>query len=140
MASGLDIFDDTIGKTQELLKDIETEMGWTDRRGQTYSLLRAVLHTLRSQLTVEETLHFSSQLPLLLKGILIDGWNPGKAQKRSNSIEFFEEFREKFPFSMDKTLQEANRIVMRNLGKFISSGEEEDIYNILPKDIVRIFA
>ena len=41
-----------------------------------YKALRAVLQTLRDQLPVNEAVHFASQLPLLLRGLLFEEWRP----------------------------------------------------------------
>jgi uncharacterized protein (DUF2267 family) len=52
-ATGLDVFDTTLQKTNSWLQDLMQALNWTDRH-MAYSALRATLHALRDHLTVEE--------------------------------------------------------------------------------------
>lgn len=47
MSTGFNTFDDTVQKINDMLKLIEQQLGWKDRRNLSYSALRAVLHALR---------------------------------------------------------------------------------------------
>lgn len=134
-STGLEEFDNTIQKTNELLKEIETAFGWEDRRNQSYGALRAVLHTIRDMLLPEEAVQLSAQLPLLIKGIYFDGWNPSKTPKRLNREEFLNEIRRQFPFSIEGDIGSVIRVVLTALKKHISLGEAQDIVSGLPKDI-----
>ena len=73
-ATGLDVFDETIHKTNSWLKEISEALG-SDRRG-AYRALRAVLHALRDRLTVDEAAHLGDQLPMLVRGIYYEAWRP----------------------------------------------------------------
>ena len=74
---GFPVFDATVQKTSHLLKHIEGAYGWPkQRRNQSYAALRSVLQTLRDRLTVEETAQLAAQLPMLVRGLYYEGWNP----------------------------------------------------------------
>lgn len=134
--SGLEEFDNTIQKTNQLLKEIEADFGWDrKRRNQSYAALRAVLHTLRDRLPVIEAVQLADQLPMLVKGIYFDGWNPAKVPKKMNKEEFLQEVRRQFPFSIEGDITRVIRVVLKVLGKHISWGEAEDIISSLPKGI-----
>jgi uncharacterized protein (DUF2267 family) len=45
-------------------------------RGDAYRVLRAVLHTLRDRLTVDEAAQFAAQLPELVRGVFYDSAKP----------------------------------------------------------------
>jgi uncharacterized protein (DUF2267 family) len=75
-STGFDGFDKTVHKTNTLLKQIETELGWENQRSMSYTALRAVLHALRDRLTVQEAADLAAQLPLLVIGIFYEGWDP----------------------------------------------------------------
>src|SRR5919106_6787617 len=98
-STGQDVFDKTIHKTNTLLKNIETELGWANQRNMSYAVLRAVLHALRDRLTVQEAADLAAQLPLLVKGIFYNGWNPSSVPKKIHKDEFLEEIRKNFTFS-----------------------------------------
>jgi uncharacterized protein (DUF2267 family) len=75
MSTGLAVFDTTVQETNEWLKLIEAALPPCDRQ-QAYGGLRAVMHVLRDRLPVEAVLGLSAQLPMLLRGVFLEGWRP----------------------------------------------------------------
>ncbi len=73
--TGLEVFDSTVQKTNIWLNDILEELHWEDRN-KAYMALRTTLHALRDRLTLEEVAQFSAQLPMLIRGIYYEGWDP----------------------------------------------------------------
>ena len=71
----VDVFNTTLQKTGEWLRDIRESLQWdTDQRA--YQALRAVLQTLRDRLPAIEAAHLGSQLPMLIRGFYYEGWTP----------------------------------------------------------------
>ncbi|MCL5784861.1 MAG: DUF2267 domain-containing protein [Patescibacteria group bacterium] len=136
--SGFEEFNNTIQKTNELLKEIEKTFGWENRRNQSYAALRAVLHTLRDRLPVEEAVQLGAQLPMLIRGMYYDGWNPAKVPIKMNKEEFLQEIRRQFPFSMEDNIEDVVSAVLMALQKHISLGEAEDIISDLPEDVAEM--
>ena len=60
-STGLEVFDETLHKTNMWLKEIAQELS-VDRHG-AYQVLRAVLHSLRDRLTINEAADLGDQLP-----------------------------------------------------------------------------
>ena len=84
--TGFATFSTTVDKTNRVLKEIERAYGWPqDRRNQSYTALRAVLHALRDRLTVEESAQFAAQLPMLIRGLYYGGWDPSRSSHRDPS-------------------------------------------------------
>lgn len=134
--TGLTEFDTTVQKTNELLKEIETAFDWPqEQRNQSYAALRAVLHTLRDRLPVEEAVQLGAQLPMLVRGIYYEGWNPSKVPIKMSKEEFLQKVRLEFPFSIEGDIEDVIEIVLTALRKYVSAGEAEDIASILPKDL-----
>lgn len=136
--TGLAEFDNTIQKTNQLLKEIEAAFGWEDRRNQSYAALRAVLHTLRDRLPVIEAVQLGDQLPMLIKGIYYEGWNPARVPRKMHKDQFIQEIRIMFPFSIEGDITDVIRVVLSALRKHVSAGEAEDIVSSLPGDINEI--
>jgi uncharacterized protein (DUF2267 family) len=61
--------------TQEWLKELRDNGDLADVI-EAYSVLRAVLHQLRDRLTVDEAVDLGAQLPLIVRGIYFEGWQP----------------------------------------------------------------
>jgi uncharacterized protein (DUF2267 family) len=77
-------------------------MGWPkERRNQSYAALRAVLHTLRDRLTVEEAAQLSAQLPMLIRGIYFEGWDPTDVPVKVHREEFLERVERQFPYEVE---------------------------------------
>jgi uncharacterized protein (DUF2267 family) len=130
--SGLDVFDETLQKTNLLLREIEQHYGWEGRRHQSYSAVRAVLQTLRDRLTVDEAAQFAAQLPLLLKGVFYDHWDPSGVPKKYDDVEFMEQVRRALPFDVEGGVPNLVVVVLQSLRAFISPGEFEDVLSIMP--------
>ena len=132
--TGLEVFDETVHKTNTWLKEIAKTLE-LDRHG-TYQVLRAVLHSLRDRLTIEETAHLGDQLPMLVRGIYYEAWRPaGKPQKIRSREEFLERINERLALKEPIDVANAARAVLRTLEKHVSAGEIRDVMAVLPEDI-----
>lgn len=139
MTKGSIPLENSLQKTQELLKEIEAAFGWTkEQRNQSYAALRAVLHTIRDRLTIEEAVEFAAGLPLLLKGIFFDGWQVSRVPLKMDKEEFLQEILQQFPFSVKGNTQKVISVVLQSLKKYIGEGEFGDVLDVLPKDIANM--
>jgi uncharacterized protein (DUF2267 family) len=76
-ATGLDVFDKTLQTTNIWLNEICDTLG-PDRRV-AWKVLSVVLHKLRDRLPVPLAAHLGAQLPLLVRGVFYDQFQPEKA-------------------------------------------------------------
>lgn len=86
MSTGLAVFDTTVQETNEWLRDIESRLPPCTRQ-HAYSALRATLHLLRDHLPMDAVLGLSAQLPMLLRGVLFEGWRPATKAARTRDPE-----------------------------------------------------
>ena len=129
--TGLEVFDQTLQKTNIWLKEIMEQVG-PDRQC-AYHALRAVLHTLRDRLTVEEAAHLSAQLPLLVRGIYFEGWHPAhKTTKERAQDEFLEQVAAGLQGIEPMT---ATRIVIEVLERHVDPQEAARVKHMLPKPL-----
>lgn len=74
--------------TQHWITELDDMIGWEDK-DRSFRVLRATLHELRDILSVEEAAQLSAQMPLIIKGLFFEEWNPGKAAKTDRHSEAF---------------------------------------------------
>jgi uncharacterized protein (DUF2267 family) len=86
-ATGLDVFDRTIHTTNLWLQEIGKELG-PDRQ-HSWKVLSVVLHKLRDRLPVELAAHLGSQLPLLVRGMYYDQYQPAQQPSDCKNLEDF---------------------------------------------------
>jgi uncharacterized protein (DUF2267 family) len=134
--AGYSVIDTTVAKTNQVLKQIEKSEGWPkEHRELSYHALRAVLHALRDRLTPKEASDFAAQLPMLIRGLFYEGWNPAKVPKKMDKEEFIERIRQEFIYKIDQRTEQLIGIVFSALKPYITKGELDDIKSVLPKDI-----
>lgn len=81
MAHRVSVIDRTVAKTYEWLERLCRELE-TDDRQHAYMTLRAVLHAMRDRIGPEVSVHLAAQLPLLVRGIFYEGWDPSRTPQR----------------------------------------------------------
>ena len=134
MTTGLAVFDHTVQETNLLLKAIEEELG-ADTRHQAYSAARGVLHALRDQLPTDSVAQLSAQMPMLLRGLFLEGWKPNASPPPCSDDAFLDrvagELPQGFPFTTESTI----RAVFRVLWQRMDPGEVDQAIERLPKRI-----
>lgn len=137
--TGYRTFDTTLEKTNGVLKHIEEAFGWPKaRRNQSYAALRAVLHALRDRLTVEEAAQLSAQLPMLIRGIYFEGWDPTKTPMKMHRAEILGRIRAEVPYEIPGGPERLFDVVIGALRRHITDGEWQDVRANLPKDMVSV--
>jgi uncharacterized protein (DUF2267 family) len=132
--TGLGVFDETLHKTNVWLKEIAQALG-LDKHG-AYQVLRAVLHSLRDRLTINEAAQLGDQLPMLVRGIYYEAWRPaGKPEKIRSRDEFLTAIAARLAMKQSIDVENAARAVFRTLENHVSAGEIRDVMQVLPEDI-----
>jgi uncharacterized protein (DUF2267 family) len=133
---GFSTFNTTQDKTNRILNQIEDAYGWPkERRQQSYAALRSVLHALRDRLTVEEAAQLSAQLPMLVRGIYFEEWEPAKVPMKMSRDEFLQRIRSQFPYEMEGGIEQLGQTVMRALRLYVTEGEWDDVKSSMPKQL-----
>src|SRR5206468_1156534 len=125
--SAINAFDSTVQTTNHWLNEIMERMNW-DEPQKAYHALRAVLHALRDRLPVNHAAALGAQLPMLVRGIYYEGWNPKRAPlKERKKADFVYHTREAFRDSPLIDAEEVTRAVLHVIAKHISKGEVESV-------------
>lgn len=128
------------------LRQVAQELGEPDNMDHAARVTVGVLHALRVNISVEESMHLISQLPLILKGVYVDGWNISREMSQSNSLEeFLDDVRMQVlptserDFGDNEQASKNVRAVLRVMRNYVSEGEMRHIKQQLPKPIAALF-
>ena len=140
------LFDEWYHKGHQIVHEVMKELSIEDEY-KAFRLLRAVIQTLRDRLPASEGKDFASQLPMVLKAVWCDGWDPTKVPDKT--IKHKQDFLERImnhpgikqPADI-KDLEEAEKVataIFRVLKNHVSYGEIKDVLSELPEDIREMF-
>ncbi len=87
-ATHANIIDRSVEKAHIWLNDLAEELGTSDQQ-YAYRVLRAVLHALRDRLAVDEAAQLAAQLPIFIRGVFYDGWDPSRTPERARDADSF---------------------------------------------------
>ena len=134
--TGLRSSNATVDETNHMLAEVEHEYGWSkERRNQSYAALRAVLHALRDRLTVDEAAQLAAQLPLPVRGIFYDGWDPSRPPMKVTREEFLRHIRADSRHDVEGGVERLVRVVLNVLRRHITDGEWQDVKSSMPRDL-----
>ena len=133
-ASGLDVFDRTVETTHVWLNEICNDLG-PDKQV-AWKVLSTVLHKLRDRLTINLAAHLGAQLPLFVRGVYYDQFEPAKMPSEFRSREeFIAEVADWLSDTRPVDPDEAIRSVFRVLSRHISEGQINKVREALPKSL-----
>ncbi|WP_404309486.1 sigma-70 family RNA polymerase sigma factor [Neorhodopirellula lusitana] len=126
----------TVQKTKQWIGELMQELQWDDA-SKTYHGLRAVLHALRDRLTIAETADLAAQLPMLLRGMYYECWQPSHVPVKDHSKEeFLSHIVKAFPDDPNVDPERLTHAVLKVVAALVSEGETDDIRSIVPKPLV----
>ena len=119
-ANGLDVFDRTLEATHIWLNEICSELG--PDKHIAWKVLSVVLHKLRDRLPMPLAAHLGAQLPLLVRGVYYDQFEPGRLSERKSRNGFIAEVAEELSDSRPVNAEQAIRCVFGILTRHVSEG------------------
>lgn len=128
----------SIHKTLDWLYELEEFCDWEDSdQRKALAVLRATLHELRDLLPLENMAHLSAQLPLLIRGLFFEGWDPQLSPSRERKKE---DFLNKISNQIrEEDIEDVVKNVFKVLMVKIDPGEITKLKKVLPKEIKSFF-
>lgn len=137
--TGLESFDTSLQKANIWLKEIMEELA-IDSRRRAYGVLRAVLHTLRDRLTIDEAADLGAQLPMIVRGIYYDEWKPSRNPIKDRHLDdFLQRVRHNFHADGELEMEDITKAVFHLLKRKVTEGEIEDIRGMMPKELLELW-
>lgn len=131
-------FDHYSAKGDYMLGELAAELRDPENIPRAARVLRCTLHALRRCLSIEESLHFISQLPLIIKGVYVDGWKISHKERTRTWDEFLLDLSDTSNTPVDNDFNDrqnaaiAVAAVLRVLMAHISAGEMSNVVVQLP--------
>ena len=139
------IFDIQCREANRFIEDVALLLGKPGDPRHALRVLRSVLHALRKKITVFESLHIVSQLPLVLRGIYVDRWELDEPVSEAETMDEFlnlvrnsSEATSRVDFSDDEEAKEKIRIVFIALRHYVSEDELDHVREELPREIAEV--
>jgi uncharacterized protein (DUF2267 family) len=124
----------------EWLDALCLDLGWAERP-RAYLLLRTVLHAVRDYLGPDEAADLGAQLPILVRGIYYEGWNPsGTPVHPRGSSDFIDRVTAAFTARPLEDPERAISAVFRLLRDRVSEGEIEQVARAMRKSLRELWS
>jgi uncharacterized protein (DUF2267 family) len=115
------------------------ELEWTSR-ARAWSGLRAVLHALRDRLMFEEAFDLAAELPMVIRGMYVEGWDRRhRAMKLRSKEEFLTLVAENLFRAPDTDPEPLTRAVFGLLARHLDIGEIDQVRAMLPDPVRRLW-
>lgn len=131
MSTGLSVFDTTVQESNTWLAAVEERLKPCDRQ-QAYAGLRAGLHALRDRLPTDGVISLSAQLPMLLRGMFLEGWRPHPAGDERSQQEFCATIAERLPPAYPREANAVAEAVFAVITDKVDPGEARKLITQLP--------
>jgi uncharacterized protein (DUF2267 family) len=134
----VDVIDRSVEKTHIWLSELAEELG-SDDRHYAYRVLRAFLHALRDHLPIDEAASLAAQLPIFIRGIFYEGWDPSGAPEHARSLDIFlARIANEAGLAGETEASIAATAANRVLRRHISAGEAGSVLHELPGHLRRL--
>ena len=131
----LPIIDRSVEKAHIWINDVAEELGTEDSH-EAYRVLRAFLHALRDHLSVDETAQLAAQLPIFVRGVFYEGWDPSRTPERARDVDsFLTKIATEARLASETQASFAAAAAYRVLQRQISPGEAASVLHELPEHL-----
>lgn len=136
----MNLFERVNQQAMTWVKDMMIELRTEDSHRALHAM-RAGLQALRDRLSVEEAAQLSAQLPLLVRGMFFEGWDPtGKPLRIRHRADFLALVRAKYAPREDTAADDIMVALFRVMSRHIAQGEMTDVMLSLPGELVEVVA
>ncbi|MDN2568294.1 DUF2267 domain-containing protein [Aquibium sp. A9E412] len=124
---------------QQWVNELSDDLGGMAPR-RAYRLMRSVLHAVRDWLSVEEMSDLSAQLPMLIRGLYYENWNPSAAPTWERSkADFVDRIKQDFRDEPLDDPEAAIAAVFRLLDRHVSPGEIRQVRQAMRKGLQNLW-
>ena len=138
-------FEKHLQEASGFFKNLATQLGTPDDIDHAVRVLKGVFRALRRRIIPDDSLHIVSHLPLVLKGMYVDGWTINEPLSEAQTLDEFlfdirnnTERKANADFASDELARKKITAVLNALKQFISNGEMRHVRDELPREIAQM--
>jgi len=136
----VDVIDRSVEKTHIWLNDLAEELASEDGH-HAYRVLRAFLHALRDHLTVDEAAALAAQLPIFVRGVFYEGWDPSRTPEHARDLDsFLRRIASEAGLAGETEASFAATAAGRVMRRHVSAGEGDSVLRALPHHLRELLA
>ena len=132
-------------EAQKFVKILAVDLGCPQDIDKTKRILKAVLHTIRDRIIIAESFQLLAQLPMLIKGLYVENWKyaeqPSNFRTKKSLLQALidsEHLSKSDDFPNEAFAIFALNMVLKNLSRYVSPGEMQDVVAEFPNEIKEI--
>ena len=129
-------------EADKFVKSLAKDLGHPEDLEKTRRILKAVLHTLRDRITIQESFQLMAQLPTMLKALYVENWKYSERPLNYRTTQsLLEALRTSEHLNHGDDIPNENygifavNTVLKNLSHYVSQGEMADVLAQLPVEI-----
>lgn len=120
------------------INDVAEELATEDLH-EAYRVLRAFLHGVRDHLPVDEVAQLSAQLPIFIRGVLYEGWEPSRSTRAPRDLDsFLRRLTSEARLAGETEASFAAVAAARVLERHVTAGTTAAVMHSLPRDVRRL--
>lgn len=128
----VDIIDRSVEKAHIWINDLAEELGTEDGQ-HAYRVLRAFLQALRDHLPVDEAAALAAQLPIFVRGVFYEGWDPSRTPEHARDLDgFLTRIADEARLAGETEASFAATAASRVLNRHVSAGATASLLHALP--------
>lgn len=128
----VDTIDRSVEQAHIWLNDLAEELATEDLH-EAYRVLRAFLHAVRDHLPVDEAAQLSAQLPIFVRGVFYEGWEPSRTPVHDRDVHsFLRRIAAEARLAGETEASFAATAAGRVLRRHVTAGEGESVLHSLP--------
>lgn len=142
-------FDKYRNEANAFMNDLSADLGHADEQRRVFTIVKAVMHTIRDRITISESFDLMAQLPFFLKAVYVDQWK--YSNKPPLSYDTIEEMKQAVKdqqakrgerdFDWDESTDKIIVTVLKHLKKeYFTEGQLEHIRDQMPKEVKEVIA
>ena len=133
------VWSNSLAKANRWLSELGGALG-CNNEPLTLFMLRSVLHVLRDQLPADEVLRLSFPMPLIIRGVYLEGWYPAKTVVVATREGFLTLVGQRVErCGLEQEAETITRAVFKLIANRLSVAETEHLRGVLPADLADLW-